>query len=249
MIKDNTPKENLEIKKLLRNPDIFDPSLQIFSNFESGLKFQKLLYKTKFYVPLISNKKHIGGKMLYINNDYKTKFYLIFTDFKEINNCFKKEKYQYLETTLDKVSKIALKNSALIILNWKTDNYILTQDILKDLFNKENFRITKKEILHPIYTQAYNLFPNLSNELFNYFSSTEEIKKAYFLKSNINKDKYVLLIDVNKELLPNISAQVNKIINKEKLDMNITISNRVSAYKNYSEFYNKQIKFYNELQA
>ena len=34
MIKDNTPKENLEIKKLLRNPDIFDPSLQIFSNFE-----------------------------------------------------------------------------------------------------------------------------------------------------------------------------------------------------------------------
>ena len=67
MIKENTPKDNLEIKKLLRNPNIFDSSLQIFSNFESGLKFQKLLYKTKFYVPLISNKKHIGGKMLYIN--------------------------------------------------------------------------------------------------------------------------------------------------------------------------------------
>ena len=43
MIKENTPKDNLEIKKLLRNPNIFDSSLQIFSNFESGLKFQKLL--------------------------------------------------------------------------------------------------------------------------------------------------------------------------------------------------------------
>ena len=94
-----------------------------------------------------------------------------------------------------------------------------------------------------------NLFNIFSWNWFNYFSSTEEIKKAYFLKSNINKDKYVLLIDVDKELLPNISTKINKIINKEKLDINITISNRVSAYKNYSEFYNKQIKFYNELQA
>lgn len=231
--------KNIEIKNLLRNTENFNPTLRTFSNFESGLKFQKLLYTTKFLVPLISNKKHIGGKMLYVTNEYKTKFYLIFTDFTEINNCFKKEKYQYLETTLDKVSKLALKNNALILLNWKSDNYILNQETLKSLFNKENLKpVTFKNT--PLYTQAENYFPHFTNTLTNYFKNIDTIKKVYFLNSNTIKNNYLLLIDTPKDTLQEISQEVKKLLRKEKIDINLTISNRINPFLHYSEFYSKE---------
>ena len=239
---------NNKITKLLRDSNIFNPTLRTFSNFESGLEFQKLLYSTKFLVPLISNTKHIGGKMLYINNEYKTKFYLIFTDFSEINRCFKKEKYQYFETTLDRVSKIAQKNNALIILNWKTDNYILTEDMLKNLFNKENINDSIKHEKKKLYSQAFNIYPSFSNLLFNLFLENKNITKAYFLKSNTT-NKFLIILDTEKENLPNISNEINKLIRKEKLEINITLSTRINSYKNYSEFYNKEIKFTYEKHA
>ena len=48
---------NSELKSLLRNEEIFNPLLRTFSNFESGVKFQKLLYKLNsyFHLYLIKN--------------------------------------------------------------------------------------------------------------------------------------------------------------------------------------------------
>ena len=229
---------NSELKSLLRNEEIFNPLLRTFSNFESGLKFQKLLYKTKFLVPLISNKKHIGGKMLYINNEYKTKFYLIFTDFDEINSCFRKEKYQYFETTLDKISKVALKNNALILLNWKSDNFILNQETLQNLFSRESIKTVQPVKTNPLYKDASNIYPQLTNSLLTYMKSVDNLNKSYFLIQN-STNKLLLLLDINKEDLNNISQEIRKIIRKEKLDINITISNRCTPYLKYPVFYQK----------
>lgn len=239
-----------ELKALLRNTEIFNPTLRTFSNFESGLKFQKLLYKTKFLVPLISNQKHIGGKMLYINNEYKTKFYLIFTDFEEINNCFKKGKYQYFETTLDKVSKIALKNNALILLNWKSDNYILNQETLQTLFNKESLKTIPNITKHNLYKDASNKFPQFISLLLSYFKSMENINKVYFLETLETPTKYILALDTNKSYTQEIVQEIRKIIRKEKLDFTLNITTRFKPFSDYPCLYQKDLNINNaELHA
>ena len=239
-----------KIKSLLRNTEIFNPTLRTFSNFESGLKFQKLLYKSKFLVPLISNQKHLGGKMLYINNEYKTKFYLIFTDFEEINNCFKKGKYQYFETTLDKVSKIALKNNAHILLNWKSDNYILNQETLQTLFNKENLKTVPNITKHNLYTDASNKFPHFKSLLLTYLQSVENINKVYFLESLEIPDKYILALDIDKSYTQEIIQEIRKIFRKEKLDFTLNITTRFKPYSKYPCLYQKDLTVNNtELHA
>lgn len=239
--------KNEEIKKLLRDQEKFNSETRTFSDFESGLKFENLLYNSQFYIPLIASKQKTGGKMLYVLNEAKTKFYLIFTDFKEINNCFKTEKYNYLETTLDKVSKIALKNNALIILNWKSDNYILTTEMLRSLFSKTTIKPVNQINRIKHYSQAENLYPEFIQDLSTYLSSIDDVNKSYFLKDK--NGTYLLLVETDKENLLPIKEAVEELLKDNKININLLLSTRTKPYADYIEFYNKDMVVTSELHA
>jgi hypothetical protein len=138
------------------------------------------------------------------------------------------------------VNKISLNKNKFI------DKKILKPNLnLKSINNKEKFEDIKKVIVFD-FTSKKNLFSDLLKEECNFVENIKQVNKNDLLKINNEKEKVIILLDKNREImdimrkieekykkLKNEYIELYKFINSSSLNNNNSLISVYNEYENY----------------